>query len=82
MGEIKMAKKEEMSIEEGFEKLEGLIEGLEDPSVELEESFELYEQGVKLLKDLNGRIDAVEKKVQMLKEDGSLTDFDGAEDDS
>lgn len=74
--------KDEISVEEGFEKLEELIEGLEDPDVKLEESFTLYEEGVRLLKDLNGRIDAVEKKVQMLRADGGMDDFDGAEDDS
>lgn len=73
--------KEAVSIEEGFDKLEGLIENLEDPDVELEESFKLYEEGVKLLKTLNSRIDGVEKKVQMLRADGSMDDFDGAEDD-
>ena len=72
----------ELSIEEGFSKLEELIEQLEDPDVELEPSFKMYEEGVKLLKGLNDRIDAVEKKVRMLQDDGELTDFDGEEDDS
>ena len=75
-------KKDDLSIEEGFSQLEELIGDLEDPDVELEESFSLYERGVKLLHELNGRIDQVEKKVKLLQEDGSLTDFDGEEDDS
>ncbi|MBO6214299.1 MAG: exodeoxyribonuclease VII small subunit [Lachnospiraceae bacterium] len=74
-------KEKAMSVEEGFSKLEDILGRMEDPEVELEDSFLLYEEGVKLLKELNGRIDTVEKKVMELKEDGSLTAYKGEDEE-
>ena len=39
------------------------------------ESFELYEEGIGLLKDVIKQIDTVEKKVQILSKEGGLMDF-------
>ena len=55
-------KKEGKSIEETFGELDLLARKLEDKETPLEESFRLYRQGMELLKDLNGRLDTVEKK--------------------
>lgn len=41
----------------------------------LEESFRLYRQGRELLKDLNGRLDTVEKKMLQMNEDGTFREF-------
>ena len=41
--------KEELTLEQGFEKLDEIIEQLEDREIPLEKSFQLYEEGVKLL---------------------------------
>ena len=57
------AKKEERSIEDTFGELDLLARKLEDKETPLEESFRLYRQGMELLKDLNGRLDTVEKKM-------------------
>ena len=70
-----MAKKEEYTLEQGFEKLDEIIEQLEDREIPLEKSFELYEEGVALLKGCNEKIDRVEKQVQKLNADNSLSDF-------
>ena len=59
-------KKEERSIEETFG---------EDKETPLEESFRLYRQGMELLKDLNGRLDTVEKKMLQMNEDGTFREF-------
>ena len=40
-----------------------------------EESFRLYRQGMELLKDLNGRLDTVEKKMLQMNEDGTFREF-------
>ena len=71
-----MAKKEELTLEQGFEQLDEIIEQLEDREVPLEKSFQLYEEGVKLLKACNDKIDRVEKQVQQLNADNSLSDFE------
>lgn len=71
-----MAKKEETTIKEDFEALEGIIDRMDDDDASLEDSFLLYEDGMKLLKQLSERIDTVEEKVKKLNEDGSLGDLD------
>ena len=50
-------------LEENFTLLEGLISQLEHEDITLEESFELYEKGMKLLMECNKELDVVEKKL-------------------
>ncbi len=60
--------KSEKSLEASFEELQSIISKLEDSSCTLEESFHLYSNGMKLLKDCNDAIDKVEKQVILLEE--------------
>ena len=69
------AKKEEKSIEDTFGELDLLARKLEDKEAPIEESFRLYRQGMELLKDLNGRLDTVEKKMLQMNEDGTFREF-------
>ena len=64
--------REQLSLEEQFETLDHIVEDLESPEISLEESFQKYEQGMRLLKDCNAIIDEVEKKVLQISEDGTL----------
>lgn len=57
---------EELSIEEIFGCLDGIIEKLEDGSVSLEDSFAYYENGMKLVKACSEKIDRVEKRILVL----------------
>jgi len=50
--------------------LEELIKKLESGESSLEESFEYYETGMKLVKSCNDKIDKVEKKIIVLEENG------------
>lgn len=71
-----MAKKEEsFSLEEGFLQLEKTVENLEREDISLEDSFEIYKQGMELLKKCNAAIDQVEKKVLMMNEKGETNEF-------
>lgn len=71
-----MEKKKKLpTLEENLKQLEGMIEKLEDKEIGLEESFALYEQGMKLLKQCNDQIDRVEKKVMVMNQDGELDEF-------
>ena len=54
---------------------QALCRKLEDKETPLEESFRLYRQGMELLKDLNGRLDTVEKKMLQMNEDGTFREF-------
>ena len=55
-----------MKIEENFEKIENVIAELEAPETGLERSFELYEQGMRLLKEAEDGISKVEEKLTVL----------------
>lgn len=65
----------ELTLEQIFEKLEGTIGKLEQEDIPLEESFQLYKEGMKLVKSCNDRIDKVEKEVLKLNENGELDEF-------
>ena len=45
---------------------------LESGDTSLEESFGLYQKGMEMLKFCNEKIDTVEKKVQVLEENGEI----------
>ena len=75
MAEEKKTEKEELTLEEGFQKLDELLERLEDREIFLEESFQAYKQGMELLKYCSGKIDTVEKKMLQMNEDGELSEF-------
>lgn len=55
-----------LSIEEAFEKLDTIINSLNREEISLEDSFHLYEEGVKLLKYCNAKVDKVEKQIIVL----------------
>ncbi len=57
------------SIEEELVELEKMIRQLESQEISLEESFQLYEQGMKLVREINTRIDAVEAQVLRIETD-------------
>lgn len=65
----------DMTIEESFTTLDAMIQKLEDDQISLEESFKLYESGMKLLKNINEKIDCVEKKMQIIDDAGKTEDF-------
>lgn len=65
-----------MSLEEKFVKLEEAVKKLEDEDISLEESFQVYKEGMELLKQCNADIDRVEKQVLVISEEGELTPFE------
>lgn len=66
---------ENQTLEGAFAQLEAVIERLEAEDISLEESFLAYREGMELLQFCNASIDAVEKKVLKLNEDGELDEF-------
>ncbi len=61
------------SFESSLKELEKIVEQLEAGDLPLERSLELFEQGVKLSRDCQKRLDEAERKVELL-----LKDTDGA----
>lgn len=64
-----------LKLEEAFEKLNQILEELEKPEVTLEDSFSLYQEGMKLLKSCNDSIDKVEKELIILSENGEANEL-------
>lgn len=64
-----------MTLEQAFEKLENSIEMLEQEDITLEESFKIYQEGMKLIASCNEKIDKVAKEVLKLNENGDLDEF-------
>lgn len=65
----------EMTVEEAFQRLDELAGKLEDRETSLEDSFQLYAQGMELLKYCSSKLDTVEKKMMQMNEDGTLSEF-------
>ncbi|NLO10178.1 MAG: exodeoxyribonuclease VII small subunit [Clostridiales bacterium] len=65
----------EFKLEEAFDKLNIIIEELEKPDISLENSFSLYQEGMKLLKASSDSIDKVEKELIILSENGEANEL-------
>ena len=68
--------KEERTLQEMLKTLDEQIRALESEDISLEDSFLVYEQGMKLIKECNDKIDRVEKKVLELNADGTLQEME------
>ena len=66
---------EQFQLEEAFDRIEALLEKLQDKDVTLEESFGLYQEGMGLLKLCNENIDHVEKQMLQIDEEGQTHEF-------
>lgn len=71
----KAADKKEKTLEESFAELESIITTLEQEPTSLEESFQLYKNGIDVLKQCHKAIDDVEKKMLILNEEGDTDEF-------
>lgn len=56
------------TLEQSFEKLEQIIGNLENGDVSLEDSFKLYNEGMKMIQNCNQQLDKVEKKIVVLNQ--------------
>lgn len=56
------------TLEQSFEKLEQIIGNLENGDVSLEDSFKLYNEGMKLIQNCNQQLGKVEKKIVVLNQ--------------
>lgn len=70
-----MEERKEKTIEESFAILDEIAEKLEDAEITLEDSFRIYKEGMELLKSCSEKIDAVEKKMLQMNEDGTVSEF-------
>ena len=64
------------TFEDALDDLEEILGRMEDREATLEETFALYRRGLARLQFARERLDAVEKQVLQLEQDGGLTRFD------
>ena len=77
-----MAAKKSYPFEQSLEKLEKLVERMEDGDLTLEESLKTFEEGIKLTRECQQALANAEQKVKLLiEENGQITeaDFDDLE---
>lgn len=70
-----MTEEKQSSLEELMEEIEDILDKMDEKEISLEDSFLLYEEGMKKLKLCNSRIDQVEKKMLVINEEGELEEF-------
>lgn len=70
-------KKEEKGFEESIEELEKIVESLENDELNLDDSIAKFEQGMKIAKDCNKKLEEAEKKITvLLNENGNIKEED------
>ena len=62
-------KKEEKGFEESIVELEQIVESLEKDDLNLDDSIAKFEQGMKIAKDCNKKLEEAEKKITILLND-------------
>ena len=70
-----MSENKAVSLEERFEQIEEIIGQMETGDVSLDQSFELYKNGLEEIRAANAMLDEMEKAMLVLNEDGSLEEF-------
>ena len=60
---------EEPTFEGALKRLEEIIAQLEGNKLELEQSLEIFEEGVRLVRFCTGRLDAAERRIEILLAD-------------
>ena len=62
--------KKKITFEDGMQELETLVQGLESGQMSLEDSFKAYERAVALRKELAALLDAGDRRIRVLTEEG------------
>lgn len=80
-----MARKDSKNFEQNLERLETIVDQLEEGETSLDDALKLFEEGVKTVRQCNKVLEDAERKVQVLmgdEENGfSLQEFDEKEDE-
>lgn len=64
-----MDDKERLSFEKALSRLETIVERLDDDDLSLEESIELYEEGLRLSKQCTQTLDEAELRIEKVNEE-------------
>jgi len=65
-----MEQEKELELEEIMEQLDAAVKKMEQEKLGLEDSYQIFSEGIELVKQGNEAIDRVEKKIQILMAEG------------
>lgn len=65
-----------MTLQMKMDKLEAITQKLEKGELELEEALALFEEGMALEKACEAELETIEKRVDVLLEDGTIKPFE------
>lgn len=72
-----MAEKKEVKFDDALQQLEGIIRKLEAGSLPLEESIELYKEGMTLSSECHQKLQKIETEVvKLVDASGTVSEFD------
>ncbi len=71
-----MMKEKELNFEELMQKLEDITNKLEKESLSLDESVKLFEEGMKISKECNSKLENAEKRITILLDTDNLEEED------
>ncbi len=77
-----VSKKQYKDFESALERLEEITELMESGDVSLEQSIDLYTEGLEIAKYCNKKLSEAERKIKIIKEKGGMTveqDFEESE---
>ena len=61
-------KEKDIEFKSGIERLEEIVESLEEGEIDLEESLKIFEEGIKISKRLSEKLGKAEKQIRKLVE--------------
>ena len=80
-----MAERAPNEFEQSFQQLESIVRRLESEELPLDESLELFEQGIRLSRFCHQRLEEVEKKIELILADSKgqpvVKPFEGEEEE-
>ena len=68
---------EQMTYEQAMKRLEEIIKILENNTATLDESINLYQEGLELVKYCDSKLKSIEEKVVKIYEDNQMKDYEG-----
>lgn len=78
----KPAKTQEQTFETAIDRLEAIVNSMEGEKLPLEDLIDLYEEGAKLVKTCQEKLDAAEKRIEIISRSASgkpqLTEFNAS----
>lgn len=65
-----------LTLEQSFERLDEILDSMENGNTSLNDNFKLYKEGMKLIQNCNQKLDKVEKQIILINDQGEQVETD------